>query len=100
MERRNALTEDRLVADHALGQIQEGLLNVTSDSDKRPIQYKRLNLCGIADFLMKKLSPLQQLTKDEKSILPTKIEDEEIVPGSNQDLQFTDLPPQLIQAYI
>ena len=60
--------------------------NVSNDSDEYPIQYGGLNLCAIAESLLKKLSPLKQLTKDEISVIRAKIEnpDGEIVLGRGQ----------------
>ena len=86
VERRIALVEDVVVANHAMSHIREGLQNVSNDSDEYPIQYGGLNLCAIAESLLKKLSPLQQLTKDEISAIRAKIEDPdgEILLGRGQ----------------
>ena len=39
VERRIALVEDVVVANHAMSHIREGLQNVSNDSDEHPIQY-------------------------------------------------------------
>ena len=86
MERRIALVENVAIANHAMSHIREGLQNVSNDSDVHPIQYGGLNLCAIAESLLKNLSPLQQLTKDEITAIRAKIEnpDGEIVLGRGQ----------------
>ena len=86
MERRIAQVENVAIANHAMSHIREGLQNVSNDSDVHPIQYGGLNLCAIAESLLKNLSPLQQLTKDEISAIRAKIEnpDGEIVLGRGQ----------------
>ena len=50
-----------------------------NDSNTHPIQYVGLDLCGLADSLLKKLSPLDQLTENEINAIRAKIEDHETV---------------------
>ena len=50
-----------------------------NDSNTHPIQYGGLDLCGLADSLLKKLSPLDQLTENEINAIRAKIEDHETV---------------------
>ena len=57
----------------------QGLQNIMNDSNTHPIQYGGLDLCGLADSLLKKLSPLDQLTENEINAIRAKIEDHEIV---------------------
>ena len=64
-----------MVENRALRHVQEGLNNIMNDSDRHPIQYGGLNLCAIAESLLKKLSPLEQLTQDEISTIRSKVED-------------------------
>ena len=94
MERRIALVENVAIANHAMSHIREGLQNVSNDSDVHPIQYGGLNLCAIAESLLKNLSPLQQLTKDEISAIHAKIEnpDGEIVLGRGQRKKNIEQP--------
>ena len=57
----------------------QGLQNIMNDSNTHPIQYGGLDLCGLADSILKKLSPLDQLTENEINAIRAKIEDHEIV---------------------
>ena len=59
MERRIALVENVAIANHAMSHIREGLQNVSNDSDVHPIQYGGLNLCAIAESLLKNLFLIQ-----------------------------------------
>ena len=73
------MIEAAVNSDRNSAQIREGLQNIMNDSNTHPIQYGGLDLCGLADSLLKKLSPLDQLTENEINAIRAKIEDHETV---------------------
>ena len=61
------MIEAAVNSDRSSAQIREGLQNIMDDSNTHPIQYGGLDLCGLADSILRKLSPLDELTENESS---------------------------------
>lgn len=77
------LLENAVLANEALNEVEEDLKNDEANSDSHPITHEGLDYCAIARSILKKLSPLDRLTKVELRSIVTKIDAEEIL---TQDL--------------
>ena len=73
------MIEAAVNSDRSSAQIREGLQNIMDDSNTHPIQYGGLDLCGLADSILRKLSPLDELTENEINAIRAKIEHPEVV---------------------
>ena len=73
------MIEAAVNSDRSSAQIREGLQNIMDDSNTHPIQYGGLDLCGLADSILRKLSPLDELTENEIYAIRAKIEHPETV---------------------
>ena len=59
------LVENFVLEKDAMDQVQVDINNVMEDSQSHPITFGGLLYCNIAESVLKKLSPLEQLTKEE-----------------------------------
>ena len=78
------LVENVVLATGAIEQVKTDLDHAMEDSDTHPITFDGLIYCNMAESILKKLSPLDKLTKEELRTIVAKIEAEEVL---SQDLK-------------
>ena len=84
IETREAEVEEASIMMQDMEQIENDLNSLQDDSDEHPFKANGIDICALAESLIKGFSPLETLTKAELASIVAKIEADEV---SSQDLK-------------
>ena len=84
IETREAEVEEASIMMQDMEQIENDLNSLQDDSDEHPFKANGIDICALAESLIKGYSPLETLTKAELASIVAKIEADEV---SSQDLK-------------
>ena len=84
IETHEAEVEEASIMMQDMEQIENDLNSLQDDSDEHPFKANGIDICALAESLIKGFSPLETLTKAELASIVAKIEADEV---SSQDLK-------------